>query len=179
MQCDPEIDGRPIPDNSKYRVTRDGRVWSKNTPGRGNKNKIPKIWKMLKEQVRKKDKRVQYHIKNNGTVKSFYVSRMVLELFVGPCPEGMEACHNDGDRTNNHVDNLRWDTHINNERDKVLHGTGTVGVQHPGAKLNESQVLEIRILAETDMPRSKIAAMFGIKVETVRKIRRRTCWKHI
>jgi hypothetical protein len=51
------------------------------------------------------------------------VHRLVLEAFVGPCPEGMVGCHNDGDPLNNRLDNLRWDTPSNNERDKWVHGT--------------------------------------------------------
>ena len=35
-----------------------------------------------------------------------YVHRLVLEAFVGPCPEGMVCRHLDGDRTNNRVENL-------------------------------------------------------------------------
>ena len=51
-----------------------------------------------------------------------YVHRLVLETFVGPCPEGMEACHNNGDPTDNRLRNLRWDTHSGNIRDVVAHG---------------------------------------------------------
>jgi hypothetical protein len=51
------------------------------------------------------------------------IHRLVLEAFVGPCPEGMEACHNDGDGLNNRLENLRWDTRSGNMRDRVLHGT--------------------------------------------------------
>ena len=51
-----------------------------------------------------------------------YVHRLVLEAFVGPCPEGMEACHWDDDPTNNHIDNLRWGTRTNNMVDMVRNG---------------------------------------------------------
>lgn len=51
------------------------------------------------------------------------VCRLVLEAFVGWCPEGMEACHNNGRNTDNHLTNLRWDTHPENIRDSVRHGT--------------------------------------------------------
>ena len=50
-----------------------------------------------------------------------YVHRLVLEAFVGPAPDGMEACHNDGDPTNNRLDNLRWDTRSANNTDAVRH----------------------------------------------------------
>ena len=50
-----------------------------------------------------------------------YVHTLVLESFVGQRPEGMEACHNDGDRTNPRLDNLRWGTHSDNINDVVTH----------------------------------------------------------
>ena len=53
---------------------------------------------------------------------TFYVHRLVLEAFVGPCPEGMEACHNNGVPDDNRVENLRWDTRSANRLDRVAHG---------------------------------------------------------
>lgn len=51
------------------------------------------------------------------------VHRLVLEAFVGPCPEGMECCHNDSNRTNNRVENLRWGTRFDNCQDIREAGT--------------------------------------------------------
>lgn len=51
-----------------------------------------------------------------------YIHRLVLEAFVGPCPEGMETCHNNGVRTDNRLENLRWDTSSANNDDIVKHG---------------------------------------------------------
>lgn len=56
------------------------------------------------------------HIRKTG------VHRLVLEAFVGPQPDGYQGCHNDGDPTNNHVSNLRWDTGSANNYDTVKHG---------------------------------------------------------
>ncbi|MBN7395680.1 HNH endonuclease [Mycobacteroides abscessus subsp. abscessus] len=50
------------------------------------------------------------------------VHRLVLEAFVGPCPDGMEACHFDGDKTNNRLPNLRWDTRRANQDDAIRIG---------------------------------------------------------
>lgn len=55
-------------------------------------------------------------------VTNVYVHRVVLEAFVGPCPDGMEACHLDDDPTNNHLSNLRWDTRSGNLRDRYRNG---------------------------------------------------------
>lgn len=58
----------------------------------------------------------------NGTAKQMYVHRLVLEAFVGPCPDGMEGLHWDDDQKNNHVSNLRWGTRSDNLRDSVRNG---------------------------------------------------------
>lgn len=49
------------------------------------------------------------------------VHQLVLEAFVGPRADGMDACHNDGDPANNRLSNLRWDTHSENMLDRVWH----------------------------------------------------------
>ena len=58
----------------------------------------------------------------NGIPKRKSVHRLVLEAFVGPNPVDMEACHNNGEKTDNRIANLRWDTKSANARDKVRHG---------------------------------------------------------
>lgn len=55
----------------------------------------------------------------NGTKT---IHRLVLEAFNGPCPEGMEACHENGIRSDNRLINLRWDTSSSNNVDIVKHG---------------------------------------------------------
>lgn len=51
------------------------------------------------------------------------IHRLVLLAFVGPCPEGMECCHNNGNPADNRVENLRWDTKSENQKDRRAHGT--------------------------------------------------------
>tara|TARA_R110002126_G_scaffold96507_1_gene225832 strand:+ start:345 stop:833 length:489 start_codon:yes stop_codon:yes gene_type:complete len=40
--------------------------------------------------------------------KNYYVHRLVLEHFVGECPENFECDHIDRNRSNNHIENLKW-----------------------------------------------------------------------
>lgn len=56
------------------------------------------------------------------------VHRLVLEAFVGPCPDGMECCHYDGNPKNNNLDNLRWDTPKSNQGDRYKHASEQNGV---------------------------------------------------
>lgn len=79
------------------------------------------------------------------------VHRLVLEAFVGPCPEGMECRHLDGNPANNRLDNLCWGTRRENCEDAVRHGTAFMfpgqesmrGEANLAAKLTESVVREI------------------------------------
>lgn len=107
------------------------------------------------------------------------IHRLVLEAFVGPCPEGHEACHNDGDARNNRLDNLRWDTRESNVLDKIKHGTMRgipPGEEHWNCKLTEQDVREIR---EAVGVQRNIAAMYGISDATMRDIKRRKSWRHL
>ena len=51
-----------------------------------------------------------------GKEKKFRVHRLVLQMFVGLCPDGEEADHIDRIRTNNTVSNLRWVPRSKNSR---------------------------------------------------------------
>ncbi|SNT05299.1 NUMOD4 motif-containing protein [Sphingomonas laterariae] len=73
------------------------------------------------------------------------VHRLVLMAFVGPCPEGMEGCHNNGDTSDNRLENLRWDTHLANNRDRRDHGNYATGESHHAHKLTEDQVRAIML----------------------------------
>lgn len=59
----------------------------------------------------------------NGRQIAKYVAVLVLEAFVSPRPEGMQACHNNGDRFDDRLANLRWGTPSENQRDRLIHGT--------------------------------------------------------
>lgn len=58
-----------------------------------------------------------------GVQKHALVHRLVMAAFVGPPPEGMQVCHNDGDPKNNRLGNLRYGTPSENMYDRGLHGT--------------------------------------------------------
>ncbi|MDP9143661.1 MAG: NUMOD4 motif-containing HNH endonuclease [Actinomycetota bacterium] len=63
-----------------------------------------------------------YHHTFTGAGRGGYVHRMVLEAFVGPCPDGMEACHGPGGQPDNRLVNLRWDTKSANAQDMIRLG---------------------------------------------------------
>lgn len=60
--------------------------------------------------------RVGSYLAVSVNYKHHYVHRLVLETFVGPCPEGMECDHVNRDRSDNRLQNLRWVTSVDNHR---------------------------------------------------------------
>lgn len=51
------------------------------------------------------------------------VANLVALTFIGPKPfPAADVCHNDGDKMNSRLSNLRYDTKSANERDKIAHG---------------------------------------------------------
>lgn len=101
------------------------------------------------------------------------VHLLVLRAFVGEKPEGCEACHRDGDRTNNALSNLRYDTISANQMDRVIHGTSNRGTQHANSILDEEKVRAIRI---DPRRHGLIAADFGVSNGCVSLIKTRRTW---
>jgi len=69
---------------------------------------------------------------------------MVAMAFHGMPDKEQECCHNDGNSLNNTPSNLRWDTHIENNRDRKRHGTYLTGTSHPMAKFDLMFLVDIR-----------------------------------
>jgi hypothetical protein len=63
-----------------------------------------------------------WFIKLPGNV-TLLIHVAVLEAFVGPRPdEQADGCHKDDDRDNNHLANLEWATHAENQQTAVKNG---------------------------------------------------------
>lgn len=69
------------------------------------------------------DGHLQVTLARRGSRRTRWVHRLVLESFVGPCPDGMEGLHRDGNPANNRLSNLGWGTRKANMRDQVRHGS--------------------------------------------------------
>lgn len=164
--------------NGSHEVSSLGRVRSKNGFCKGGRGCIRQVkGKTLKPWKLKKTGYLQVDL-GKGCRK--LVHRLVLEAFVGPCPEGMECCHNDGDRTNNKLTNLRWDTPRNNQLDRKHQGTWIEGERHHNAKLTEEQVKEIRKLYNAGKhTQMKLASMFSIHQTVISDVVNYVYWKHI
>lgn len=107
------------------------------------------------------------------------IHRLVLEAFSGSCPDGMEACHYNGIRSDNRLENLRWGTRLENTDDRRRHGTHNRGGRNPNATLTETDAIQILALRRSGMKHRDIARKFGVATITIQKIVGGQLWPHI
>lgn len=167
-----EIRWLAVPGFHGYEVSDRGDVRSTLASGFGKKPEQPRI---LKASLDGHGYRRVY-LRRDGRTHSRKVAWLVLEAFVGARPENSDACHNDGKRHNDTLDNLRWDSRRANLADREAHGTVNRGQANGNADLTEDQVRDIRRRAAARESQRSIAESFGIQQPTVSKIVRRERW---
>lgn len=99
-----------------YEVSDHGRV------RRTAKGKGTRVGRMLTPLLHSTG-RMQVSLSVSGRPVVQKIHRLVALAFLGDPVPGQVVCHYDGDPTNNHVSNLRWDTQAGNHADSVRHGT--------------------------------------------------------
>ena len=116
----------------------------------------------------------------NGRNRLFRVHREYAIAFI-PNPHGLpQVNHKDGNKLNNHVDNLEWCTASENIKHSIKMGLHPTGSDVHTHKLTETQVMQIRELYK---PYSRIygtvrlAEQFGVSQRTISSIILRETWK--
>jgi len=152
---------RPVPGFSGYEVSSEGRVRSFRVPrylSTENRAGHRSVWLM-----------------KDGRPRRIAVHRLVLLSFDGPPPPGCEACHNDGDPANNRLENLRWDSHRNNMRDKRRHGTQPRGQRHH-ARMARGKAKRVKELLASGATQSAVARSCGVSQSIVSQIKHGKHW---
>jgi len=106
------------------------------------------------------------------------VHRLVAAAFC--LGDGEVVNHKDGNKLNNHADNLEWCSYAHNNdhaRDAGL--ANNFGSKHYAAKLTADQVLEIRRRAAMGELRKDIAADFGVGRRAIDKIANGEAWRRV
>lgn len=138
-----------------------------------------------------KGKVLRLTLKNNGykTVmlcvndkrKRFHVHRLVAQAFI-PNPENKsEVNHKDGNKANNNVANLEWNTKSENMQHAVLNNLCKIGEESRSAKLSEKTVIAIKRLfrINPNFNKCQIAKKLNVRDTTIHKIINNQRWKHL
>lgn len=115
-------------------------------------------------------------LRDSGRRQSTKVHRVVALAFLGEPPEGAEVAHWDGDRANNSLSNLRYDTRTGNQRDRYRHHTDNRGERSGKAKLTTAGVIDIRRRIAAGDRLDYIARDFGVSPVTISGIKARRRW---
>lgn len=75
--------------------------------------------RVLKPQFRSNTGYLMVALSKDGVVEDWYIHRLVLTTFRGDPQPGEEGCHGNDIRTDNRLENLRWDTHHANVHDAI------------------------------------------------------------
>lgn len=166
-----------------YEVSSEGRVRSLNRitaqlSAVGKMHNRRYIGRILKPAITRTPPYPRVVLSRNGKRFDRIVHKLVSDSFFGPCPPGLECCHNDGNRLNNRIENLRYDTHAANEADRRAHGNLLCGSRHGMAKLTEADIPKIRLLAASKTHR-EIGRQFGVCRVTIDSIVKRETWRHV
>ena len=110
-----------------------------------------------------------------------YVHQLVLLAFIGPRPEGCDACHGPGGRQDNRLLNLCWGTKSKNHgEDRLRDGTLLQGSRNHKSKLTEATVIECRMRHSAGEASVRfLAEEFGVSDVAMSYAIRGKTWRHV
>ena len=114
-------------------------------------------------------------LSKDGKRATWRVHMLICAAFHGEQPIGFQCRHLNGVRTDNRAENLAWGTHVENQRDRVTHGTDLRGEQVATAILTKDQAAAII----AGMPQKQSKALFGISKTQHYRIKNGEAWAHL
>jgi len=153
-----------------YEVSDQGRVRSYLKMGRlGDQQIADQPQRILRPAMKRYPKVTLYR---DGAKCSRRVHHLVALAFLGPSPEGMEICHDDGNKAHCRASNLRYGTRQENVRDAMKHGQRNQVVR----KLDLHMARLIRTDKSRGLSNSIIADKYGISGCHVGRIVTEKAW---
>jgi len=133
-------------------------------------------------RILKKDNRKGYfsvRLSNGNVSKVFSIHRLVATAFLGNSSNLPQVNHKDGNKVNNHVDNLEWCTQEYNLQHQQVNDLVLRGEKNGMSKLTESQVVNIIKLNDGKHSRKEVSKMFNCCTDSIGNIWNNKTWKHI
>lgn len=123
----------------------------------------------------------------NNKANDHRIHRLVAQEFIQNKENKPEVNHKDGNKLNNHVSNLEWNTTQENLEHKRINNLGktlkaklsATGINNSQAKLDEEDVIFIRTNCETKIDIKKFSKELDVSIATIYDIKNRRSWTHI
>jgi hypothetical protein len=113
--------------------------------------------------------------------KNYYFTehRLVGLAFIENPEEKSTINHINGIKTDNRLENLEWNTNLENKQHAISIGlTDLKGTKHPKCKLSEEQVLEIRKIGFSQT-RTSLSKKYGVCRNSILGIIMGKNWNHV
>lgn len=155
-------------DIGDYIIYSDGNVYSKYYK------------KMMFQKPTKNKWYKQFPLKHNRKMTCLH--RLIAEAFI-PNPNNLpEVNHKDGDKRNNHIDNLEWCTHQHNMTH--AHNSGLIknqvmGARHRDARFTPVQICIVREALTRGYSGFSIARYFKVNRSSIYRIKNGEHWKSV
>lgn len=115
-----------------------------------------------------------------GYVVNHPIHRLVASAFLGmPGFAGAQIDHNDGNRTNNRVTNLRWASVLEQRVGRLRSPPRPQDRKTTTAKLDEREVLDIRVRLANRDKQNNIAEDYGVSRSVISAIKCNRAWSHV
>lgn len=115
-----------------------------------------------------------------GKAYYFRVCRLIAQTFLENSGNKPQVNHIDGNKLNDHVTNLEWNTVQENITHSIQSGLKPVGENSFNAKLKETDIIRIRYLYDNKINnQNELARMYNVTQVNIGQIVRRKSWKHI
>lgn len=148
-----------------YYITKDGRVFN----SQNKEMKLDDSANYLRVQI----------IYLDGTVKKESVHRLVAKAFL-PNPQNKPAVnHIDGNKFNNHVDNLEWVTESENMVHARDNGLIPVGEDNYNSKYSDKEIHEACRLMQEGYRNCDVCKILRLPKNIVSMLRNGIIWNHI
>lgn len=168
---------KEVPGWPDYAVSSFGRVMRIAKPKRGR----AKVGDILSPRIPGGGQYPAVNLTEDGVSTHWYLHRLVAYVFLGPCPEGEEVNHIDGDKTNPRLENVEYVTRSENMLHAFERGLNSNrGEKNPRTRLSEDDVRTIR--AEFTGAYGECAALarrFGVSHAAVQDIIHGRRWSHL
>jgi hypothetical protein len=165
------VEWRPVPHCPRYEVS-----------SRGDVRKIAPRVHLMKPTLQSTGYHHVTTVNEHGKRVQWSVHRLVATVFIGNPPAlgwRSHCAHNDGNKTNNRVENLRWTDAKGNAGDRKRHGTALFGDNHPICKIGDKGAAAVLILSRAGMSQHELARIHGVCRRTIHNIITRKIYRHV
>ena len=119
-------------------------------------------------------------LKIDGIKRNRFVHVMVAEAFLGLKPDGMQINHIDGNKQNNHINNLEYVTPLENTRHAQALNLRPIGQDSGTAVLDDKKAEEIyRLFHKEFVSKRNLALQFNVTPSCIQGVVKERSWRHL